>query len=184
VDVLLCIAAAWFTGFLPFFNAPAVVAGHTSNLLQPAALKIVIGAGMALWVWQAALFMLILVVACISCGWLVLPTMAAIVLTLPVLCFAELWSGVRIRFPSGPTFSILVFISLVVNIGNWIFWAEFLQRSGPLFCTATIAEQTALLVLLPLGRYVWTIWDPVLLTLISHMLYSCLSILYAPFVRR
>ena len=70
VDAVASIVAIYFTGFAPFGHE-TTLAGHTSNPVQPAAITILVGAGMPLWFWGASTVSLLIAVVAIGGGFLI-----------------------------------------------------------------------------------------------------------------
>jgi len=64
----------------------------------------------------------------------------------PKTCWEPLAvSGRKFRF----IYAVMLLSSIVINVGNWLFFANYLKLEGEMFCPADIGEVTAIWLLVP-----------------------------------
>ena len=56
-------------------------------------------------------------------------------------------SSAKFRF----IYAVMVLSSIVINVGNWLFFASYLKLEGEMFCPADIGEVTAIWLLVPVA---------------------------------
>jgi hypothetical protein len=59
------------------------------------------------------------------------------------------WEPLKTNSPL--VYALLVLSSIVINIGNWLFFASYLTLEGDMFCPSSLNEITAVWILVPLA---------------------------------